>query len=392
MSGTRASTARVERLVTNAFVVGRSAAALLLTAVPSERVHAQSLRLANQQAAGEQFTMVKSVAELSGNRLLVADAGDNRLAIYQWDGESLTDVGRRGRGPGEYQSLGRLFSFGGDSVLVEDAGLRQWSVFDGIRLGGAINIRVRAAGMVRLAGGSHDRSFLEIRPGLDGRFTDGRRTNVLMLASTLEAFVGRAGGDQLNPAGTFKGGFAGDTTVLRPVTPNGSPISWSLTSLLTAEDQLILLPDGTIVYARQNPLRVTFRDRSGRTIADVLIPYTYTADTDEEKQFAFKRVHTAAQQRTLRFQDFPGWPSVVPPIDNDGLLAGPEGSVIMLLRPTARKSQVAMYVRRTGVVETIALPAGHRLVGAGFRSIYTVQKNPDDLEQLYRWSVISNRP
>ncbi|MGD8700604.1 MAG: hypothetical protein PVJ43_15010, partial [Gemmatimonadales bacterium] len=57
---------------------------------------------------------------LPDGRIVVANAGSFELLFYGRDGSLLHRAGRRGGGPGEFQSLEWLSRYGPDSVLAVD--------------------------------------------------------------------------------------------------------------------------------------------------------------------------------------------------------------------------------------------------------------------------------
>jgi hypothetical protein len=61
------------------------------------------------------------VALLSDGRIAVADGQANEIRIYDASGNRLTSVGRTGDGPGEFQGLRGIATFGGDSILAWDS-------------------------------------------------------------------------------------------------------------------------------------------------------------------------------------------------------------------------------------------------------------------------------
>lgn len=71
---------------------------------------------------------VSAVARLSDGRIVVANGG-TELRYFDSLGTYLGAVGRRGEGPGEFQSLGWMRSLQGDSLVTFDSRLRRFSVF-----------------------------------------------------------------------------------------------------------------------------------------------------------------------------------------------------------------------------------------------------------------------
>jgi hypothetical protein len=68
---------------------------------------------------------------LPDGRLVIANEGSLELLFYDKDGNLLKRAGRRGGGPGEFQSLEWLSRYGPDSVLALDVRGQRVSYFDG---------------------------------------------------------------------------------------------------------------------------------------------------------------------------------------------------------------------------------------------------------------------
>jgi hypothetical protein len=61
------------------------------------------------------------VALLSDGRIAIADGQANEIRIYDASGARLASTGRTGDGPGEFQGLRGIATFGGDSLLAWDS-------------------------------------------------------------------------------------------------------------------------------------------------------------------------------------------------------------------------------------------------------------------------------
>ena len=77
-----------------------------------------------------QLFRVRGAVRLNDGVIIVANAGTHQLRMYGGDGEHIRDVGRRGEGPGEFQSLNWLGLYHRDSLVAWDASSRRVSVFD----------------------------------------------------------------------------------------------------------------------------------------------------------------------------------------------------------------------------------------------------------------------
>jgi hypothetical protein len=77
-----------------------------------------------------QFDRIGGVARLSDGRIVVANGGTQEVRYFDPTGRHLRSTGRKGEGPGEFQSPGTLVVLPGDSVAVYDWYLRRVSFLD----------------------------------------------------------------------------------------------------------------------------------------------------------------------------------------------------------------------------------------------------------------------
>ncbi len=75
-----------------------------------------------------QLFRVVGARRLADGRIVVANWGSQELRFYDESGRYLNAVGKRGEGPGEFSSLGRMFVLG-DSLVVVDFRLLRVSLF-----------------------------------------------------------------------------------------------------------------------------------------------------------------------------------------------------------------------------------------------------------------------
>ncbi len=73
---------------------------------------------------------VTGAVGITGDRFVVANAGRYELLFYDGDGYLLRRAGRRGGGPGEFQSLEWVSRCGSDSILAVDVRAHRVSYFD----------------------------------------------------------------------------------------------------------------------------------------------------------------------------------------------------------------------------------------------------------------------
>lgn len=73
------------------------------------------------------FGLVADLAMLEDGSLVVADALDRRVRFFDGGGREVASVGRRGEGPGEFESIDRLWLTGADRVAVWDGRLLRYT-------------------------------------------------------------------------------------------------------------------------------------------------------------------------------------------------------------------------------------------------------------------------
>ncbi|MDT8369301.1 MAG: hypothetical protein RQ745_08845 [Longimicrobiales bacterium] len=77
------------------------------------------------------FDRIVGMTWLKGDRLAVADAGYQNIRIFEVPGQKDPDLvlGRPGQGPGEFVSIGGIWTLPGDTLAVWDPGTRRVTVF-----------------------------------------------------------------------------------------------------------------------------------------------------------------------------------------------------------------------------------------------------------------------
>lgn len=92
-------------------------------AVPGVRIRAMAAGTANE--VGD----IAAAVQLSGGTYVIADNVHDQLHFYSAAGRFIRTVGRRGAGPGEFQTVGWLGECGRDSVFAFDVMQNRISVF-----------------------------------------------------------------------------------------------------------------------------------------------------------------------------------------------------------------------------------------------------------------------
>ncbi len=346
------------------------------------------------------FEQIRSVRELPDGRVLVADGGSlpNRAVILVGpDGRLRRQLGRQGDGPGEYRSPSVLYAVGDGETLLRDGQNARWyqlhnDQFVDLRLDTHAN-RLGATGRPVNGIDSLGRALQ-----LHGRKTraDFPQQRFVMRpehAAYNEVIDVRlyAPDGAFEVVATVSGRFLGMKDVTKR--PTGGEMRWvGLMNPLQTHDQAALFPDGATAIAYVDPYRVDWRSAEGQWTRGPPIAFSKVPVSS-----AMKRRAALGHQRDyidgrpiFDVQDFPPFPSTVPPFRLDALTAGTDGR-LYVLRTVLDNRDDPRYVDvfdRTGMrVHTIALPPRARLVGAGVRGIYLAIMNDDDEERLVRGQV-----
>lgn len=146
-----------------------------------------------------QLFRVRDAVRLSDGRIVVANSGTFELRFYDQDGRYLETTGRRGDGPGEFRSVGRLLRAKGDTLGVYDSGLRRLSWFsprgDFVR-----SVSVGDAAVVPFVRGLFDDGSMFATAAIV--FRPGATPNGVTLDSTTYLHVSRTG--TLDTLGLFR--------------------------------------------------------------------------------------------------------------------------------------------------------------------------------------------
>ncbi len=79
--------------------------------------------------AAYQFHDIRGAVRLPDGAIVVADGSSRELRLFDCAGRFLASAGRRGGGPGEFESIGLLGRTNADTLLVVDHSLRRVSLF-----------------------------------------------------------------------------------------------------------------------------------------------------------------------------------------------------------------------------------------------------------------------
>jgi hypothetical protein len=185
---------------------------------------------------------------LSDGRIVVANPSSFEIRFYDARGKALKSIGRQGGGPGEFESLGLVAGFAGDSLVAFDVALRRYSVFDDT---GAFarsgSLAVADAGLLIPVGAFQD-GALVVRVGLPIRPSGFASASI---------FGGSPAGEQRGTTPLFRAPLDGsplDSIASMPgsevlVQASGTamfvwPIHFGRVPVVAARDSLVVIGDG----------------------------------------------------------------------------------------------------------------------------------------------------
>jgi hypothetical protein len=364
------------------------------TYVSAQRPSIITLRPANAllNVEDEQFTAITSVRELSDGRVLVADRGENRIALVDLAMNRSSTVGRTGDGPAEYRTVGWLFPLRGDSTLLTDAGARRWLILDGARIVETIPF---------------DRGLTQsLGAALSGTDRLGHVLGLVGIAHSAAAPARRENADSLGVILASRSGLKRDTIArIRGrgsaglcLTARGRPARRFVSTCnpIATEDLTLLFPDGWVAVVTAEPYRVTWRDPNGRWTQGVPLAYERVALDDREKCALLGRSGGIGIGTTCNSSGY-AWPATIPPFlslpaarlsapFSPTALATPEGNLLIRTTPTLRNEGTNYDVidRRGILLSRLVLPANQALVGFGMHSVYIVETTELGLLRLQR--------
>ncbi len=359
--------------------------------------------------AGQTFTSILAVRELSDGRLLLTDRVERSLVLLDLDQGSVTQIGRRGQGPGEYGVPTRIAPLTGDSSIVIDGANRRWLILDGpefVDTWGVQRVPTETVGMEfqGIVGGerivglrTHRYSALEGMPGLALAPHNADSVAVLMMAGHWREEPGARLDTLAVIAGPGNRSFCMST--FRDGAPGGAQIGGC--SPVSGGDLVVPYPDGWIAILHHAPYRVAWRTPTGAWIQGRPLPSALRSLSSPEEQCLALRLYPfrggvgePCSRGELAGRDFP--PHVPPFLrlstlrmagpGTPGAFATPEGRLVVRRTPELRVQENRYdLINREGTLEAVlSLPANEAIVGFGPSSVYVVETDEVELQTLRR--------
>ena len=263
----------------------------------------------------EMFSGISSLAFDRTDNLYVADARNTRILVFDARGKFLRQLGKKGRGPGEFEFPGRIVVTSSDQVIVNDQVRRVLVVYN------TNGRHIRDLQWDGLGGSPHSVGS-NLRSGLVALVVRPGRPDTTRLATvfrfrpeTIDRPV-RLQTLELEPMKRF--GVAG----------SGAPTGWR-TPVFSEDPMLTALPDGRIALQNGADYTLTIVDSMGRLERTIIRPIKGRRVTKQDEE-AWDRRRT----ESVRAAGFSG---PVPPLQNvpfaqfmsvvTGLRADPAGRI-----------------------------------------------------------------
>jgi hypothetical protein len=304
----------------------------------------------------EGFTAISAIRELADGRVIIADSREKRIVVLSPQGQSLTEVGRTGEGPGEFALPYSLMPFRAESTIVTDVMLRRYLVIGpDLKIARTTSFPATAswaaqgqivvgeeeilglAGMPTPEAPSVTLSRLSLRTG--------EIRSIMRLASAPPVPI-EAGGRQIvvNPS------FA-------------------------ANDTFAVASNGQIAVVRTSNYRVDWFNRDGNQLAAG--PPT-----------PYEPVPFAPQERRGPFGSTIPGPATKPAFDGKRIHI--DGSGVLWVGRSERLGSTGhrydLFDTKGHRMRTVTLPVGRVLIGFGHRATYLVFTDADGLEWLERYA------
>jgi hypothetical protein len=336
---------------------------------------------------------VESIRELMDGRVWI-NGGNNftEYVLFDFSTQSTSTPLRRGQGPGELggQPYG-IMAAGGDSSFIREVLQAQLFVIDGTRLVGTLTQENRA-----LAGAGRDVAWADrsgnvyaVRePKIHvGDYDITKKDSVDVLRYYL-----RTGQEQLL------------TKIRLPeyhvtaIAAKDNPAFFSQTRFdypgFAVGEVAAGSADGWVAVARLEPYRVDWLTPGGEWVKGKPIEQDERNVSDADKQAYMASIAKASGDTVLPSSWYKTWPLTIPPFISQwvqALVPTGDGKVLVRKAPTADHPEPRYdLVNRKGELEgQLSLGASETLIGAGSRTIYTLEIDEEGGQWLrrYAWPV-----
>lgn len=367
-----------------------AALVFLAGVVGAQAAPATQLKPAEKKLEHE-FSSIMSVRELADARVLVTDFTEGTVVVADFAAGTVVQIGRTGKGPGEYENPGTLLRLGSDSTLLIERRTSRWHLLHGAAIVRTLPPDDPAVSAVqRLATGA-----------------DGRGHVVRTIAFVSEAAAPPPTGPESSAVVRVHRGTArrdtmamvknGKTVITTRTDARGQITSVDLYAApFTVSEETALFEDGWLAIARLGPYRIDWISADGKVtkgrpiawpatkVTDRDLEVFFTASTGKSVESLTPREREARQLQVDRALQ--NAPDAIPPFLRGGLLAMGDGNVLVRHPQTAANPNVRyQVVNRAGqVTAAISMAKGETIMAVSRRWAYVVSTDDDGLQFLSR--------
>jgi hypothetical protein len=349
-----------------------------------------------------EFSSIVAVRELADGRALVADLTENKVVVVDFGKGAVTQIGRSGQGPGEYQNPQWLYRLGGDSSLLVERRTSRWHLLSGDKVVATIPPDNAAyIAMRRQALGTDARGSVVALSS----FADNKGASVPMTGNGPDSsWIVRAN------RGSARVDTLGRVRAPKSIITSTTNARGELTSMSVARppfsvgEEIALFDDGWLAVVRLEPYRVDWIAPDGKVTKGRPLPWPTIALTraDVEQFYAVRSRSAgvtpemaASMQRSID-AGVKNAPEFIPPLAVGGLMPADDGQLLIRHPATAAQAN-ARYdlVDRSGRLRgTIVLDKGESITAVSRKWAYVVYVDDDGLNFLRRhpWQSVSVAP
>ena len=332
----------------------------------------------------EEFVSITSIRELRDGRVLITDPRGGRLVLADFGADRLDTIGRRGRGPGEYDLVWPIWPLSEDSTLMPLPASRRWILFDGARMVSTLSpdAHIVREGLFLHGADRLGRVLMQrsdrAKPGITE--IGAGDSSYLLLGDRRTGRVDTVGRVRRAEMRVEAESDA-DGRIIRSSARAASP--------LAADEPARLFLDGWIAVVRRAPYRVDWRTPTGEWRKGPPLPFTPVRIDQKEREAAMRFSAEQSGSEPRSPDSFAGWPSELPPYTEYRtypIVPAPQGHIAIRRTRSARAPEPRYdIVNREGrLVSRIVLEPGEAIVGFGRQSVYVVRIDDDGLLWLTR--------
>jgi len=339
-----------------------------------------------------ELTSITGIRELSDGRVIVLDARERMVHLFDPRTRRATRIGREGAGPGEYARPSSLVALGADTTLITDHGNNRFLVLgSGGRVLGTmplVQLQPQAGVTYTVSVRSADALGRLYFPLSRGMVVDG------VAGTPLIRFDRKT--QQYDTVGFLKSATATGAPQRMSVS-GGASFGMNAPVPFSAADDWAVAPSGAVAFVRASPYRIDWRDSAGTSTTGPTIPYERVKVGDAEKELWREQARARGgptltttgadgrtQQQRLPVPEPATWPEYKAPFSAPAAIVAPDGRVWVARATRAGNptTDYDVFDSAGRLVERVKIPSASGLVGFGSSTIYVMHKDEDDILRL----------